>query len=185
MSFSHYDDDVSNYPTGSELADYLKQELVGKRIVQMRGTEIELDNGKILEIEPNEGCDSCSNGRASIHGDYITAPTERAILDVRYVEWETNGDASAFSIFILTTHKHDSNLYDTVSLNGYDAFDVPSYYGTGFWVKATFKEGMEPEAEEPENVVKRVGHKNLPGAMGYMANRAPIRPKKLNRKRFL
>lgn len=151
MSFSHYDDDVSNYPTGVELADYLKKELVGKRIVGMYGTAIELDNGRILEIEPNEGCDSCANGRASIRGDYVSTPAERAIMDVRYVEWETNGDASSFSIFILTANKHDSNLCDTVSLNGYDAFDVPSYYGTGFWVKATFKDGMEPVMNAKRN----------------------------------
>jgi hypothetical protein len=180
-----YGDDYTewNYPTGVELAEYLKEELVGKKITYMDDTLIELDNGRVLEIAPNEGCDCCPNGNASIVGDSVRAASESAILDVKYSEWETHGESSSFGIFILTANKHESNLYDTVSISGYDAFDVPSYYGTGFWVRAAFKEGMKPteaDVAESSNVGgnNAAGKRELPGAMGYMSNPPIIRPKK-------
>ena len=178
-----YGDDYTewNYRTGIELAEYLKEELVGKKIAYMDDTLIELDNGRVLEIAPNEGCDCCPNGNASIAGDSVRAASESAILDVKYSEWETHGESSSFGIFILTANKYESNLYDTVSISGYDAFDVPSYYGAGFWVRAAFKEGMKPAKPEPKTTQESA---KLPGAMGYMANRPVITPKK-NRKHFL
>lgn len=181
-----YGDDYTewNYPTGIELAEYLKKELVGKKITYMDDTLIELDNGRVLEIAPNVGCDCCPNGNASIAGDSVRAASESAILDVKYSEWETHGESSSFGIFILTENKHESNLYDTVSISDYDAFDVPSYYGTGFWVRATFKEGMKPAEPEPDTKAESTKKRELPGAMGYMANRPIITPKK-NRKHFL
>lgn len=116
-----YGDDYTewNYPTGIELAEYLKEELVGKKITYMDDTLIELDNGRVLEIAPNVGCDCCPNGNASIAGDSVRAASESAILDVKYSEWETHGESSSFGIFILTANKHESNLYDTVSISGY------------------------------------------------------------------
>lgn len=179
-----YGDDYTewNYPTGIELAEYLKEELVGKKITYMDDTLIELDNGRVLEIAPNEGCDCCPNGNASIAGDSVRTASESAILDVKYSEWETHGESSSFGIFILTANKHESNLYDTVSISGYDAFDVPSYYGAGFWVRAAFKEGMKPaDADVAESNVggnNAAGKRELPGAMGYMASNPVIRPKK-------
>lgn len=175
-----YGDDYSewNYPTGIELAEYLKEELVGKKITYMDDTLIELDNGRVLEIAPNEGCDCCPNGNASIVGDSVRAASESAILDVKYSEWETHGESSSFGIFILTQNKHESNLYDTVSISGYDAFDVPSYYGTGFWVRAAFKEGMKPTETSDVGGDNAAGKRELPGAMGYMSNPPVIRPKK-------
>ena len=179
-----YGDDYTewNYPTGIELAEYLKEELVGKKIAYMDDTLIELDNGRVLEIAPNVGCDCCPNGNASIAGDSVRAASESAILDVKYSEWETHGESSSFGIFILTANKHESNLYDTVSISGYDAFDVPSYYGTGFWVRAAFKEGMKPTEPATEADAKPAGERQLPGAMGYMANPPIIAPKKRKRK---
>lgn len=175
-----YGDDYTewNYPTGIELAEYLKEELVGKKITYMDDTLIELDNGRVLEIAPNEGCDCCPNGNASIVGDSVRAASESAILDVKYSEWETHGESSSFGIFILTANKHESNLYDTVSISGYDAFDVPSYYGTGFWVRAAFKEGMKPTETSDVGGDNTAGKRELPGAMGYMSNPPIIRPKK-------
>lgn len=170
-----------NYPTGIELAEYLKEELVGKKITYMDDTLIELDNGRVLEIAPNVGCDCCPNGNASIAGDSVRAASESAILDVKYSEWETHGESSSFGIFILTANKHESNLYDTVSISGYDAFDVPSYYGAGFWVRAAFKEGMKPAETEPDNKAEATKKRELPGAMGYMANPPIIAPKKRKR----
>lgn len=111
-----YGDDYTewNYPTGVELAEYLKEELVGKKIAYMNDTLIELDNGRVLEIAPNVGCDCCPNGNASIVGDSVSAASESAILDVKYSEWDTHGESSSFGIFILTANKYESNLYDTV-----------------------------------------------------------------------
>lgn len=175
-----YGDDYTewNYPTGIELAEYLKKELVGKKIAYMDDTLIELDNGRVLEIAPNVGCDCCPNGNASIVGDSVRAASDSAILNVKYTEWETRGESSSFGIFILTANKYESNLYDTVSLSGYDAFDVPSYYGAGFWVRAAFKEGMKPADSEPDTKTESTKKRNLPGAMGYMSNPPIIAPKK-------
>lgn len=180
-----YGDDYTewNYCTGIELAEYLKEELVGKKITYMDDTLIELDNGRVLEIAPNEGCDCCPNGNASIVCDSVRAASESAILDVKYFEWETHGESSSFGIFILTANKYESNLYDTVTISGYDAFDVPSYYGTGFWVRAAFKEGMKPSGAEPDTKAESTKKRDLPGAMGYMSNPPIIAPKK--RKHFL
>lgn len=44
-----------------ELADLLREELVGHRIVAMTEEVIKLDNGVTLNIQLDEGCGGCSS----------------------------------------------------------------------------------------------------------------------------
>lgn len=45
-----------------DLADLLREELVGHRIIYMNEEIIKLDNGVTFNIQLNEGCGGCSSG---------------------------------------------------------------------------------------------------------------------------
>lgn len=50
-----------NY-NGYKLSEMLNKELVGQRIYKITNNTIELENGTILTIDPNKGCDVCNAG---------------------------------------------------------------------------------------------------------------------------
>lgn len=55
--------DYENYDSG-ELYDFLKETLIGRRLIHFGESYIKLDNGYEISIYPNDGCGSCPNGRA-------------------------------------------------------------------------------------------------------------------------
>lgn len=118
----------SNYD-GYELAELLEQELVGKRITKITDEKIVLDNGTVLLIEPNEGCDGCSAGWAEMDIDPYNLNIEAAVMNVEYKDTD-DIRSDSFKIFI---YMADNTSITMEGNNGNDN----GYYGSGFWVTVT------------------------------------------------
>ena len=118
----------SNYD-GYELAELLEQELVGKRITKITDEKIVLDNGTVLDIEPNEGCGGCSAGWAEMDIDPYNPNIEAAVMNVEYKDTDKIRSDS-FKIFI---YMADNTSITMEGNNGNDN----GYYGSGFWVTVT------------------------------------------------
>lgn len=164
-----------------EFYDFLKNALIGRRIIKFSSTYIELDNGYTVKIRPNWGCD-CGNGSAEIEADYVDKPLDAAVMNVKYEEIEDYDQRhhTGFKIFIYMKN-------EVINIEGTDAYEeYEDYYGSGFWLDAEMPEHRaQREAEKAEREAKRIEvterSKKLPGAMGYMASQPIIRRK--NRKK--
>lgn len=168
-----------NFDSG-EFYQFLKNALIGRRIMKLTSEYIELDNGYTVKIRPNWGCD-CGNGSAVIESDYVGEPLDAAVMNVKYEEIEDYDQRhhTGFKIFIYTKNK-------VINIEGTDAEEWEGYYGSGFWLDAEMPEHRaQREAKEAEREAKRIEAteraKKLPGAMGYMASQPIIRRK--NRKK--
>ena len=84
---------------GWDLADLLREELVGKRITKITDEKIVLDNGTVLLIEPNEGCGGCSAGWAEMDIDPYNPNIEAAVMNVEYKDTD-DILSDSFKIFI-------------------------------------------------------------------------------------
>jgi hypothetical protein len=166
-----------NFDSG-EFYQFLKNALIGRRIVKLDSRYIELDNGYTIKIRPNWGCD-CGNGSAEIEADYVDKPLDAAVMNVKYEEIEDYDQRhhTGFKIFIYMKN-------EVINIEGTDAYEeYEDYYGSGFWLDAEMPEHRaQREAKEAERKAKHaeaMKHpKKLPGAMGYMASSPIIRPKK-------
>ena len=120
-----------------EFYDFLKNALIGRRIIKFSSTYIELDNGYTVKIRPNWGCD-CGNGSAEIEADYVDKPLDAAVMGLEYEEsWSDEyADNTCFRIFILMKN-------NKISFEGSDATDGEPHYGSGFWVSATMPDDRE------------------------------------------
>ena len=118
---------------GIELVDFLNENLVGHRIVSVdfSNDALILENGTELRITPNEGCDGCQRGWASLE-DMGELVHEAAVMNVEYKSSEDDYSDDVFSIFVYYTDKR------TVELEGDDGYRSGDY-GYGFWVDAVLK----------------------------------------------
>lgn len=162
-----------NFDSG-EFYQFLKNALIGRRIMKLTSTYIELDNGYTVKIRPNWGCD-CGNGSAVIESDYVGEPLDAAVMNVDYEEIKEYDDRyhEGFNIFIYMKNK-------VINIEGTDAYEDGNYYGSGFWVSAEMPVDREREVEESKRREEEAARKRkrAGGAMGYMATRPIIRPKK-------
>ena len=117
--------------------DFLKNALIGRRIIKFSSTYIELDNGYIIEIQPNWGGGS-GKGESIIEADVINEPLDAAVMGLEYEEsWSDEyADNTCFRIFILMKN-------NKISFEGSDATDGEPHYGSGFWVSATMPDDRE------------------------------------------
>lgn len=124
-------------PSWVKIYDFLKNALIGRRIIKFSSTYIELDNGYTVKIRPNWGCD-CGNGSAEIEADYVDKPLDAAVMGLEYEEsWSDEyADNTCFRIFILMKN-------NKISFEGSDATDGEPHYGSGFWVSATMPDDRE------------------------------------------
>ena len=111
---------------GWDLADLLREELVGKRITKITDEKIVLDNGTVLLIEPNEGC---GGGWAEMDIDPYNPNIEAAVMNVEYKDTD-DILSDSFKIFI---YMADNTSITMEGNNGNDN----GYYGSGFWVSVT------------------------------------------------
>lgn len=105
----------------------IKTLLIGHR-VRVEGNNLILDNGKCLEVKPNEGCGGCSAGWYGI--DYLNE-CDNAITDVKFVREDLDeyDEQHCYKIFVFA----DNKMINLLSVSGDDG---NGYYGTGysFWV---------------------------------------------------
>ena len=117
-----------NY-SGSQLSEMLNKELVGQRIYKITNNTIELENGTILTIDPNKGCDVCDTGWAEMNIVPSNPYFDAAVMNVEYKDM-SNKRSDSFKIFIYMTDN------SSVTMDGNNGNDN-GYYGSGFWVTVT------------------------------------------------
>lgn len=131
--------DYENYDSG-ELYDFLKETLIGRRLIHFGESYIKLDNGYEISIYPNDGRGSCPNGRAEISASDANTPMDAAVMNLEYEEiWSDEYPGNVgFKIFILMKN-------EKISLEGSDASETEPYYGSGFWLNASLPVHREQE----------------------------------------
>ena len=142
-----------NFDSG-EFYRFLKSALIGRRIIKFSSRYIELDNGYIIKIRPNYGCD-CGSGSAEISASYIDKPLDAAVMNVEYEDIKDYDERGheGFKIFIYTKNK-------VINVEGTDAEEWGGYYGSGFWLDAEMPEHRaQREAKEAEREAKRQNKK--------------------------
>jgi hypothetical protein len=109
--------------------EQIKKLLMGRK-VKVKGDNLILDNGIILEVEANEGCGGCSNGWYSITK---LNEVDNAITNVEFVcdgdvEDKENYDDTSYKIFVFCEDTR-------IKLLQVDGSDGNGYYGTGYTIK--------------------------------------------------
>jgi hypothetical protein len=103
----------------------IKNLLIGRK-VKVGGDNLILDNGLVLHIIANEGCDGCSNGWYSIQN---LNNVDNAITNVEFVcDDDVNDkgyDSTSYKIFVFCEDTR-------IKLLQVDGDDGNGYYGTGY-----------------------------------------------------
>ena len=105
--------------------DEIREILIGRK-VKVDGDNLILDNGLILEIEPNQGCGGCCSGWYSITK---LNEVDNAITNVEFacdedVENKEYDDTS-YKVFVFCEDTR-------IKLLQVDGTDGNGYYGTGY-----------------------------------------------------
>lgn len=106
----------------------IKELLIGRK-VKVKGDNLILDNGIVLEIEANEGCGGCGSGWYSITK---LNEVDNAITNVEFVcdgdvEDKENYDDTSYKIFVFCEDTR-------IKLLQVDGSDGNGYYGTGYTI---------------------------------------------------
>ena len=100
-------------------------ELLMGHSVEVVGDTLQLDNGTVLEIIPNEGCGGCGNGWFGV--DELNGSIN-AIMNVVFEDGnEGEYDKLTFSIFVYAENERIKLL----EVSGHDN----GYYGVGYWIQ--------------------------------------------------
>lgn len=112
----------------------IKELLLYRRIVEVRGDTLILDNGVQLEVRGNEGCGGCASGNYDV--------TEintcfNAITDVEFECEPTDEiyDEQAYRIYVLSADERTK----VVQVEGTDG---NGYYGTGYSIRVKLTDEM-------------------------------------------
>ena len=112
--------------------DQIRELLIGHAITKVSGYTMELDDGTILEIEPNEGCGGCSNGYYELEelNEVPNAITAVEFEDITESAGPPYSESQIYQIFVLA----ESQKIKILDVRGDDG---NGYYGTGYrvWVK--------------------------------------------------
>ena len=118
--------------------DKIRELLLWQSVHRVSENELELSNGTILKINPNEGCGGCSSGWYDLT---FLAETINAITSVRFEETLTSPPDSynnnyRFSIFVLS----DGSEMKLLEVEGTDG---NGYYGTGYTIEVELAKDTE------------------------------------------
>ena len=120
----------------------IKQLLIGRKVEKINYKSLQLDNGQILEIIPNEGC-CCGSGCYDIEE---LNGCENVITNVELVDdlisEDSWGTKHSYKIFVYAENKK-------IKLLQVDGDDGNGYYGTGYEI--VVKEINKEELEENED----------------------------------
>lgn len=109
----------------------LKRLLIGHSVRKVAYDQLELDDGRILELSGNEGCGGCISGHYRLH-DLNDMPIN-GIMDVRVAVEDPPGngytDETVYTLFVLAQDERIER--DLATFSGTDG---NGYYGTGFWI---------------------------------------------------
>lgn len=107
--------------------------LFGRKIEVISETELQLDNGLILEIVGNQGCGGCSAGNYELQE---LNGCDNAITNVEFIVDEDTVDEydeTSYKIFVLAADKR-------IKLLQVDGDDGNGWYGTGYSIVVKIKE---------------------------------------------
>ena len=129
--------------------DQIRSLLLGRKVKKVSDDELELDNGVLLKIEPNEG--AWPDGT----GDYVLKELngiDNAITSVEFTQTEMPSipeediyydDARSYKIFVFA----DAVKVNMVRVEGDDG---NGYYGTGYHINVRFPTIEEREQHEKQ-----------------------------------
>lgn len=100
----------------------IKELLLYHRVTKVNEDTLELDNGVVLEIIPNEGCGGCSSGWYAITD---LNGVDNVITNVELDEDNSENCETSYKIFVYTEDKRFTLLQ-------VDGDDGNGYYGTGY-----------------------------------------------------
>lgn len=119
---------MEDYEIIDRLDEYQEEEikelLLGRK-VKVEDDNLILDNGIILEINPNQGCGGCGSGWYSITK---LNEVDNAITNVEFIcdeKTEYKADDTSYKIFVFCEDKR-------INLLQVDGSDGNGYYGTGY-----------------------------------------------------
>lgn len=113
--------------------------LVGRTVKVTEEGNLILDNGKLIEVQPNSGCWSCPSG--NFHVETLN-DVENVITDVKllesneaFSEAHSNAD-KIYSIFVYTAgfNHNQENRKTLLTIEGSDG---NGFYGTGYTLHVT------------------------------------------------
>lgn len=118
---------------------------VGKSVKKISEDQLELSDGTVLQIVPNEGGCSCGAGDYDI--DYINeceniiTNVELVVTDIDYKDESTVWNyETSYDIFVYSGHQK----INLVSIKGDDG---NGYYGTGFWIQVMKSDSSHVDTE--------------------------------------
>lgn len=106
--------------------------LFGRKVKKVGDDTLELDNGLVLEIIPNEGCGGCSSGWYSLKE---LNGCDNAITNVEFIcdaDVVDKYDETSYKIFVLAEDKR-------IKLLQVDGDDGNGYYGSGYEIIVKIK----------------------------------------------
>lgn len=102
--------------------DYLRQQLLYRKIVKWNKNEITLDNGTVLKIEETEQ-DCCASAGGSFKNVVLDAAITN-VSDIKYSHWE---DEDTYGCSAVVTIMHNRNVICQAMANA-DAGNGGYYY---------------------------------------------------------
>lgn len=102
--------------------------LLGRTVVKVDYDQLQLDDGTILTIEPNDtGCGGCENGWYEL-AELNDCPNNAIMA----VDFELDHDGNGFDQFQLFVLAEDSRI-KLLQVEGVDN----GYYGSGYWIRVS------------------------------------------------
>lgn len=105
--------------------DSITELLLGRRVVRAEGSELELDNGVVIEAEGNQGCGGCTSGW--YHLETLNR-VDNAITRVEFDYAPDDDDYESGGHYTIFVYAEQEQI-NLVQFNGSDG---NGYYGTGF-----------------------------------------------------
>lgn len=135
----------------------LEEIFIGKSIIEVTNETMTLNDGRVLNIEANEGCGGCESGRYELES---LATFENIITNVDVIE---SGRKNRISLFVYSNGIGKS-VIDCVGDEGF------GYYGSGFTIKVVWTEA-EYKADEEEVKARRAAR--MMDSLGYDKHSLP------------
>ncbi len=120
--------------------DKIKSLFIGRKVVKAEGSELNLDDGTILQIIPNDG--GCSCGAGDYYIDNITKFDNIITnVEVKDIEEDEYGEFHTYQLFV-----YSGGI--STSIADIKGDDGNGYYGTGFAIYVKHRPVPEkPRAE--------------------------------------
>ncbi len=135
-NYAGRDSDITGYSQGDH--DEIRDLLLGHRVAKIADDHLELDDGTVVKVVPNDGeclcsagdydltvLNECDNIITAVDFDYTPLP------DDGYGGYEDEGYERTYSVFVVAEDKR-------INLYAVEGSDGNGYYGTGYELLVRF-----------------------------------------------